>query len=308
MELQQIAQLNNPNDNNVAANTGKIGMLVEMASPEHLIMMPKQFIIPKNTEFNLAYIEQKVYEGIFIPVLGASAFEDVSAEDSYNTNSSGIKRLNLKGLVEHRYTFEEGHEFYKQMSRLQSYKSFGFAIGDDEGNWALAKNSNGDYIGFTASHVTPERRKSKQKGGENEMKSILIQFENRRQWDFDYDLFLAEYLDFNPEEIPTINGVNTSFNDVPALGDTTININIVLSSDHSTPVEGLLATDILILADGAGDPIIDTVAEATPGNYTVTLVAPLATDNVLTAALNGVVNQNGVMFRSNNAITVTPTT
>lgn len=306
MELQQIAQLNNPNDNNVAANTGKRGMLVEMAAPEHLIMMPKQFIIPRDTEFNLAYIEQKVQEGIFIPVLGASAFEDVSAEDSYNTNSSGVKRLNLKGLVEHRYTFEEGHEFYKQMSRLESYKSFGFAIGDDEGNWALAKNSKGDYLGFTSSHITPERRMSKQKGGENEKKSILIQFDNRRQWDFDYDLFLAEYLDFNPEEVPTINGVNTSFNSVPTVTDTTLDVNIVLSSDHSTPVEGLLATDILIVADGAADPIVDTITESTPGNYTVTLVAALANNSPLTVALDGVINQSGVMFRSNNAIAVTP--
>ena len=302
MELQQIAQLNNANNSDIAANTGKRGLIVELSQPEHLIMMPKQFVIPKDTVFDAAYVETKVEEGIFTPIIGASAFEDVSADDAYNTNSSGVKRLNLKGLVEHKYTFEEGHEFYKQLQRIESYKSFSFAIGDDEGNWSLAKNSNGDYIGFTATHVTPERRMSKVKGGDNEMKSLLIQFNDRKQWDSNYDVFLAEQLDFTPEEIPTVNGVNTSFVEAPAVADVDIDVAIVLSSDHSTPVEGLETGDITLTSDGVDVPVTAVTPSATiAGEYNIEFAALTAADE-LVVGLDGIVNKNGVMYRGNNYI------
>lgn len=308
MILEEIAQLNNANDESIAANTGKKGLLVELATPEHLIMMPKQFIIPKETDFNAEYIRGKVQDKTFTPIIGASAFEDVSSEDSYNTNSSGVKRLNLKGLIEHKFMFEEGHEFYKQMAKLESFKSFSFAIGDDEGNWVLAKNSEGDYIGLTATHVTPERRLSKVKGGENEMKSLLIQYGNRKQWDTDYDVFLAQYLDFAPEEIAVINGVNTSFNEVPSQADTVLEVSVVLSSDNSTPVEGLQADDLSITKEApAVDPVIDSISETTPGNYEVTLAEALGNVEPISAILLGVVDSEEILYRTNNVISVTPT-
>ena len=303
MNLQQIAQLNNANSQDNAANTGKRGLLVEMGQPEHLIMMPKQFVIPKDTVFDLTYVEDKVENGIFTPIIGASAFEDTSADDSYNTNSSGVKRLNLKGLIEHKYTYEEGHEFYKQLQQLESYKSFSFAIGDDQGNFAMAKNSNGDYIGFTASHVTPERRMSKVKGGDNEMKSLLIQFSNRKQYDENYDVFLAEELDFTPEEIPTINGVNTSIVEEPNSADTNVEVSVVLSSDHSTPVEGLEDGDIKLKLDGVDVAVTATTPSTqVAGDYSLT-VTSLSVGDELKVILDGVVNKEGVMFRTNNTIT-----
>ena len=95
-------------------NTGKLGCLSLFGTPAHLIAMPKGYIIPKETEFNDAFIRPLVQKRILIPIIDSSSFEDVSAEDAYSTNTSGVKRLNLEGLPEYKLMFEEGHEFYRQ--------------------------------------------------------------------------------------------------------------------------------------------------------------------------------------------------
>jgi len=301
MTLLEIAQKKNCGGD-AQVNTGKLGCLVELATPENLIRMSKSVVIPKETEFTLDFIKQKIIDGVFTPIIGASAFEDISAEDSYNTNSSGEKRLNLKGLIEHRYTFEEGHEFYKQMSKLESFKSDAFLIGDDEGNWAMAVNSNGDYVGFTAGHVTPEKRMSKVKGGDNEMKPLVIQFTDRKQYDENYDVFLYENLGFTPEEVPSVNGVNLSFTSAPAALSTDFSVKAVLASDNNTAAEGMNLANFDVKVNGVSASIASVTESAVPGVYDITMDVAVAASDVVTVGTAGVVgitDVDSVLLRAN---------
>ena len=280
------------------ANTGKLGCLLSFGTPEHLIAIPRGFVIPKETDFNLTYITTQVQAGKFIPIIGAETFEDVSSEDSYNTNSSGVKRLNLQGLPEYKLTFEEGHEFYRQISKLRSYKSYDYLIGDDEGNWMAAKNSNGDYKGFTGGHLTPEMRKSKVKGGDSEMKSIIVQFTNRKEWDEDYDIFTAGNLGFATEDIKLVNGVNLSFVAIPANGDVSLSIKAVLAQDNNTPIEGLTAADFTVIENNV-TLVVGTVVETAPGLYTVPAPPAYTTGNVLTLDLSAdIILNNDILYRA----------
>lgn len=288
------------------ANTGKKGCTIEMATPKHIIKTPKSFVIPQEQDFNLAYIAEQVQRGNFTPVIGASYFEPTSSDDAYNTNPAGVKRLNLKGLPEYRLTFEEGHEFYKQMSKLESYKDSRFLIGDDEGNWAMAVTSDGDFRGFEIGHVTPEMRKEKVEGGDSEMKSLLFQVINRKEWDLNYEIFLASELEWDTDDIPTIDGVDLEFDAVPANGDTDIILNAVLSSDRKTEVEGLDDTSNFLITVGGSTATISNVVESSSGGqYTITLGAAVNTGQVVTAQLydsslnKNVANADGLLYRSN---------
>jgi len=291
------------------ANTGKLGCLSLFGTPEHLLALRKGTTIPAATDFNIAYITPLVQNGTIIPLIGASAFEDVSAEDTYSTNSSGIKRLNLKGLPEYKLMFEEGHEFYKELAELEGYKSYDFIIGDDEGNWMLVENSSGDYHGFTAGHHTPELTMRKVKGGDAESKSLLVQFLDRLEWDKNYVILHQDQLGFVPNDIPAVNGVNLSFNAVPADLGTTVSINAVLSSDNNTPVEGLTDdTNWKATIDGTTDNAVTGVTEDTPGNYTLTLSAlssgeSLKIDLEDSLTSTPVAISGGVLYRSDDGAT-----
>lgn len=290
-----------------AANTGKLGCLSLFGTPTHLLALRKGTVIPAATVFDIAYLKPLVQAGTVIPVINASAFEDVSAEDTYSTNTSGVKRLNLKGLPEYKLMFEEGHEFYRQIARMEGYKNFDYIIGDEEGNWMLATTSTGDFKGFSGGHITPERTKRKVAGGDAESKSLLIQFLSRTEWDENYAILHQDELTFLPEEIPAINGVGLAFASIPAAGiagSATVEISAVLLSDNNTPVEGLDAVTNWKLTLNGVDETPDTVVESPAGTYTITLTSATVSLDVITVDLYDtiqvvdVADLNDVLYRS----------
>ena len=285
----------------IEANTGKLGCLSLFGYPEHLLAVKKGTVIASSDSFDIAYLTPLIQAGTIIPLIGASSFEDVSAEDTYSTNSSGVKRLNLKGLPEYKLMYEEGHEFYRELAKLEGYKNFDFIIGDDEGNWMLSTNSDGSYSGFTAGHSTPELTKRKVAGGDAESKSFVVQFLDRLEWDRNYAILHQDELDFSPSDVPAVNGVVLEFDVVPTNADTTIVVSAKLSGDNSTNVEGLLVANFIYKVDGA--TVVPSLVAEVNGVYTLT-VAALSTSEVLTldlwdGSLNlGVTTLSGVLYRS----------
>ena len=281
----------------VDANLGRIGCLSLFGTPDNLMAIRRGFKIPAGTTFNLAYITPLIKDGTIIPLMGASSFEDVSAEDAYSSNSSGVKRLNLKGLPEYKFMYEEGHEFYRELDKLEGYKSFDYSVGDDEGNWMMATNSDGSFSGFIAGHTTPELTKRKVPGGDAESKSILIQFLERSQFDRDYTILHQADLTFSPLDVPLVNGVNLVFESVLSAG-TSISVTARLAQDNSTPVDGL--TEFQVSVNGVWQA--PTVAAGTnPNDYDLTVTAISATDDIKVAlgvAPLFVEESNGVLYRA----------
>lgn len=283
-------------------NTGKLGCLSLFGTPAHMMLLATGTIIPAATEFNDAYIRPLVQAGTIIPLIGASGFEDVSSEDSYSTNTKGIKRLNIKGLPEYRLKFEEGHEFYREIDQLESYKSYDAIIGDDDGNWLIVKKSDGDFKGLQGGHLTPELTKRKVEGGDAESKSVLMQFLNRIEWDRQYEILHAEDLTFTPEEVPVINGVEVSFDAVPAGAATTADVTVVLAQDRATGVVGLDAPDFVLQYNGV-TKVISNVVDNGNGNYTLTVPAFVSAETVTLEMWHGatntvVANSNSNLYRA----------
>lgn len=287
---------------NAGINTGKLGCLSLFGTPLHLIALEKGFVIPAATEFDLDYIKSLVQDGTAIPLIDAAAFEDVSSEDTMSTNAAGQERINLLGLPKYKLMFEEGHEFYREISKFTSYKRFDYIIGDEAGNWMMAKTSTGDFKGFTSGQTVAEMRKTKMQGGDAESKSVTVQFLDRLQWDRNYMIVHSESLDFTPQEVPLVNGATITFRTVPAASDTELLIEVVLNSDQTTPVEGLINTDFVITRDGVTEPV-SILAETDPGQYALTIPAASANEVFTVDLFNSVnnwhiIDSNDVLYRS----------
>lgn len=286
------------------ANTGRLGCLQAFGTPLSVILTKSGFVIPKETELNIAYLEAQVQNGNLIPVMEASSFEDVSGEDAYSTNAAGIERLNLKGLPKYKFTFEEGHEFYRQMYKLSSYKSKGAILIDDDGKWLFGVNADGDYVGLTLGQVTSEMRKTKVQGGDAESKSLTMQFLDRYQWDYSYGIVERSELGFSPSEVPTINGAKLDFAAIPASLDTTISVKVTLASDNNSVVEGLLPADFLVVNAGA-TKAVSAAVESPAGTYALTVTALAAgalSVDLFDSTLNlNVILNGGVLYRSDVA-------
>ena len=285
-----------------SANTGKLGCLQSFGTPSSVILTAKGFVIPKETELTIAYLQGEVQKGNLIPLIESSAFEEMSSEDAYSTNSAGVERLNLKGLPKYKFMFEEGHEFFRQMSKLTSYKSKGAILIDDDGKWLFGVNSKGDYVGLTLGQVTAEMRKSKVQGGDAESRSLVMQFTDRYQFDSSYGIVERDSIGFSQEEVPTINGATIKLSNIPSSGDTSISITTVLASDESSPVEGLTASDFVVTSAGSSQ-VPSVCTETAPGQYTLTVtslsVGALSIKLFSDADNYDVVVVGDLLFRSN---------
>lgn len=285
-----------------SANTGKLGCPIEFKTPLHMIAMKKGFKIGGLTDdFTLAFINLQIQKGNFIPLVGAETFEKMSSDDSMSTNTRGVERLSVPGLPKYKLVFEEGHEFYRELAKLTSFKAFDIIIGDEEGNWRMAVDSNGDYGGFDAGQVLAELTDEKELGGESESKALVVQFLDRDQWDKDYKIIGRDELGWKPEEVQGINSVELSFNAIPAALDTVIDVKAVLAGDRNYLIEGLLAPNFVVTVNGA--TVAATLAEGTPGNYQLTIAAVAATEIVTVDLFDSTLNSNiilsnGVLYRS----------
>lgn len=301
--LQEIAD-KNPNCGNTNADTGSLGCNIEFGTPLHGIAMRKGFIIPKDTVFDKTYIDAQTQIGVFIPVMEADSFEELSSEDAFNTNSRGVDRLSVPGLPKYKLTYQSGHHFYKQISKLTSFKSLDFIFADDEGNWRVAVNANGDFTGFTCGQVTAMMTKTKVQGGDPESKSITVQMLDRQQWDRDYAILERSSLTFSPADIDGPNGVEISVNPIAAV-DTTIVFRAILSNDRITPVEGLTETDFLITANGTA-VVPTSITEGLNGEYTATVTAQAANAKIVVSTFDSTLQtiaivSEGVIYKGISA-------
>lgn len=291
------------------ADTGKLGCQIEWGTPLHALGIQKGFSIPKATTWGKTYIDQQIQLGKFIPLIGAESFDNESSEDQVTTNSRGVDRLNTLGLPKYKFGFEEGHAFYKELAKLTSFKALDYMFADEEGNWRMFQDSNGDFGGFSAGQTIAMLTNTKTLGGDPESKSVSIQLLDRQQWDNDYVFATRDQLDFSPEEIDGVNGISITFDAIPAAAETTIDFTVVLKSDGVTPVEGLVDADIKYTVDTVTTSM--AIVEGTPGKYTGTVVSisdtevlTLETFNIPT--LTAIVLNGGVLYRG-LVVTVTAT-
>lgn len=282
------------------ADTGKLGCQIEWGTPLHAIGIQKGFSIPKATVWGKTYIDQQIQLGKFIPLIGAESFDNESSEDQVTTNSRGVDRLNTLGLPKYKFGFEEGHAFYKELAKLTSFKALDYIFADEEGNWRMFQDGDGDFGGFSAGQTIAMLTNTKTLGGDPESKALSIQLLDRNQWDKEYVFATRDQLDFAPEEIDGVNGVIITFDAVPADLETEVLFTVVLKSDGVTPVEGLVDADLKYTVDTVTTAM--AIVENTPGKYAGT-VAAIGTGEILgietfnIPTLTAIVLNGGVLYR-----------
>lgn len=307
MTIEQIAD-KNMSCGGVDVNTGKLGCQTTFSTPLHALALRKGFIIPKSIIFDKTYIDTQIQLGNFIPLIEADSFEELSSEDSMNTNARGVERLSVYGLPKYKLTFQEGHEFYKQTARLTSFKSLDLIFGDEEGNWKLAVTSTGDFKGFSCGQVLSMLTKTKVQGGDPESKSVTFQMLDRIEWDINYAILDRSTLTFSPSEIDGINGVLIYVSPIKA-ADTKLKAKVVLAADKVTPAQGWEDSNFMVTVDGTKLTPAPAVVEVLPGEYEFTITAQAVGKKIAVSTYDELVKAqaillDGVLYRGVSNVVV----
>lgn len=288
-----------------SVNTGQLGCQLGFGYMQHAIALKKGTIIPASTDLTLAYINGLIQQGVAIPLTNGYSSEPTIADDTLETSPLGIETLTLQGLHKYSLTFKKGEYFNKQISKLESYENFDFILGDVNGNWLFAKNSAGDYKGFSAGQVTVKDIPAT--SSEARKKTISFQLTNRAEMDTNYEIVLSE-LAFPISEVNGVNGVNLSFYDangavVPSSTDTTLKVKAVFAADNNTGIEGLTVSDFVYSVDGSTET--PTLVEDGNGYYTFTVAALVSNGGLSLQLYDSSENKNvvvlsDILYRSND--------
>jgi len=285
-------------------NTGTLGCDVEFGLVIHALGFKKGVVIPASTDITQAYIDGLVQSGDVIPMMDAFSSEPTIAEDTLETSALGVETLTLKGLAKYMLTMKAGQNFYKQMSKLTGFGNINWVLGDVNGNWKFAVNTDGSFTGFTAGQ-TLSAITTPATATEAEKKSFTFQLTDRRQIDLSYAVILSANL-FPISDVTGINGTLLSFEDAngavpPTIGDTTLKIKVLLEADKHTPLEGLSAANFKYTVDGTGE--VPTLVDNGDGYYTLTVDALIAStiklNNYDSTVNKDVIIVSSELYRSN---------
>jgi hypothetical protein len=140
----------------------------------------------------------------------------------------------------------------------------------------------------------------------------MFQFLDRLQFDRYYVILNADELDFYPEEIMCVNGVDVSFTSVPSNGDTSLELKFLLNSDHNTPVLGIDNADVYVKVNGATATLGTMTQNGLNGDYTLAITSPsLATNDTLEVGFwhssipNGIAEVGTELYRATPILTGT---
>jgi len=287
-------------------NTGDLGCDIEFGLVIHALGFRKGIVIPAATDITQDYIDTLVQSGDVIPMMDAFSSEPTIADDTLETSPLGVEALTLKGLPKYMLTMKKGQYYYKEMAKLTGFGNLNWVLGDVNGNWKFAINTDGAFTGFTAGQTlaaitTPAT------ATETEKKSVTFQLTDRVQIDVSYAVVLSAKL-FPISNVTGINGTLLSFADAngavpPAVADTTLKVKALLAADKHTGIEGLSVSDFKYTVDGVAETPSGVVDNGN-GDYTLTVVA-LAASTIVLSLWDSAVSKNVVivsseLYRSNS--------
>ena len=235
------------------------------------------------TEFNKAYLQGLVQQGIAIALIDAVSFTDDSADDTIETTQSGVEIKANLGRYKFTLEYKKGEYFNKALSSLDSFGVYDIILVDEDDNFLLTESKSGTGKGFKAGMFSPNKRKFND-GSVATSKSITFQLLDRSEQDDRLIWIDSEQSGFSSSEVDGINDITASFVTNPEDLDTTIEIDLISSADNNTGLAGLVTANFQVLVDDVVTATTFVESAIVPGRYVGTIAA-LATNDVVKVQL-----------------------
>lgn len=235
-------------------NLGLSDCIIQEGRLTGFIIVPKGWAIDLETDsFNLAYVNEQIQLGNFVPVLGAVEATNSTPEATTEEYQGGVKSVVRNGLPEYTFKFLKGG--WKFASALYTYNSFqAFDVLYVFSSGTIAGATNGTSLtGFdlgmlnTGTYMFTD-------GSVSSSVSITMQLVNEVQFNRDVALLDASVLDFkvNTDINPITDIVITGRADV---SENKVYFKPVFDSNRSTTLGGIAIANLRSKVNGTPDVI-----------------------------------------------------
>ena len=218
------------------------------------IIVPKGWAIDLTTDtFNLAYVNEQIQLGNFVPVLGAVEATNNTPEATTEEYNGGIKSVVRNGLPEYTFKYRKGG--WKFASALYTYNSFqAFDILFTFYSGAIAGATNGTTFSAFDLGMLNSGSYMFTTGSENSSVTVTMQLINETQFNRDVAILTDAVLDFkvNTDISPLTDIVITGRADV---SDAKVYFKPVFETNQATTLGGIAITNLRVFVNGVVDTI-----------------------------------------------------
>jgi hypothetical protein len=279
--------------------TGLAGCKIDRQRVVAMGLLQKGYRFPDNQELDLALIQQLQQEGKLIYLKGITTFVDNTPEANVNTSAgSGLKRVMGKMPYEFLATFENGADFSKALNTLDGHGNYDVIFWDVADVVWMTKTLAGVAKGYSLGMHSVGNYKGSDGDSVIANNTIMLQLTDRQEIDLRMSWVKPE--DFGSNDIDGINDVIINID--PIVGNSSIIVfSALLEADNHTPVEGLIATQVLVKVDGT--PVTETLTySAITKKYTAT-IPEVSNGDVVTIELSdgtytNILTSLGVLYKS----------
>jgi len=283
--------------------TGLPSCIADVNYPVGVILTPKSWSEARETTIDKSYIQQKIQEKVFIPIINATSFEQTTPDPTTQEFPNGVVLVVRNGKPQFTFTYVASILFQKVLASYNSYQQYNVIMVFDNDVLFLADDGT-NLKGFSATHVNTNTYMFNT-GSEVGQAKLQIQLLDNKQFNE------GSILDPNFDVTNDINGIidATITGTAVAGGDITVSVTAMLNEASS--VEGLTDNEFRILLNGVAEVPTTVSYDATNETYVLTPTSTTTASDEVVVQLSDnldskVVAQVGDLFYqgSSNVITV----
>ena len=226
-----------------------------------------------------ALTEQDIVEliqtGVWNPITGKKQFTNNTPEPTTEEYSGGIISVVRNGKPQYQFDYDKGINFHKALYGLNSFGSYDMMLSDQSGQLIFALSADGLYVQAFESGMINTNTFQPKAGDTSALTAFAFQLTNEDQFNRRIEVMTADNSPTDWNSLQAIVGVTVSVVGTPAVGNTTITIDINAQGNSIFGIEALDLENIRIV-NGTTNAVVtptNMAATATPGRYILTVPA-----------------------------------
>ena len=241
---------------------------------------------------------QAIITGLIIGVFG---FEDTTGEDQVETSADQVSIVTQDALPMFTFTYKNGYVFNQALQALKGFANWDVFIYTTKGIFMATDYAKANIKGFNCGMFQPTGYKLTS-GSVREFSTVKMQFLDANEFNQRGTFFSYDELGFSALEIDDPIQTVVSYETAPSNSDTEVTVYVKDFGNASTDLNSLfsLVTDYVVKINGVAETVNSVTVN---GSHNILeFTTALATSDVVTVSLNGVVEDVNLNYYKSNTL------
>ena len=251
--------------------------------------------------FDEVVFRQLITDGKLHQLIGVFGFEDTTGEDQIETSNDQVSIVTQNALPMFTFTYKNGYVFNQALQSLKGFANWDVFIYTTKGIFMATDYAKANIKGFNCGMFQPTGYKLTS-GSVREFSTVKMQFLDADEFNQRGTFFSYDELGFSALEIDDPIQTVVTYETAPSNADTEVTVYVKDFGNASTDLNSLftLVTDYVVKINGVAETVNSVTVN---GSHNILeFTTALATSDVVTVSLNGVVEDVNLNYYKSNTL------